>query len=98
MIKFTTTEKKEYWLTVPQIIDIVKSWDDIITDTTEIGIRISPTVILWINPVKQTVNIEETINGDEIKTLDIDNMSMNEVNELLDWEQALHDYIERVAG
>lgn len=98
MIKFTTTEKKEYWLTVPQVIDMVKSWDNIITDTAETGIRISPTVILWINPVKQTVNIEETINEDEIKTLDIDNMSMNEVNELLDWEQALHDYIERVAG
>lgn len=98
MIKFTTTEKKEYWLTVPQVIDTVKSWDNIITDTVETGIRISPTVILWINPVKKTVNVEETINEDEIKTLDIDNMSMNEVNELLDWEQALHDYIERVAG
>ena len=96
MIKFTTTEKKEYWLTVPQVIDMVKSWDDIITDTVETGIRISPTVILWINPVKQTVNIEETINGDEIKTLDIDNMSMNEVNELLDWEQALHDYLKEM--
>lgn len=98
MIKFTTIEKKEYWLTVPQVIDMVKSWDNIITDTTETGIRISPTVILWIDPVHKAVNIEETISEDEIKTLDIDNMSMNEANELLDWEQALHDYIKRVAG
>ena len=98
MIKFTTTGKKEYWLTVPQVIDMVKSWDNIITDTTETGIYISPTVILWINPVKKTVNVEEIISEDEIKTLEIVNMSMNEVNELLDWEQALHDYIKRVAG
>ena len=97
MIKFTTTEKKEYWLTVPQVIDMVKSWDNIITDTAETGIRISPTVILRIDPVHKAVNIEEIISEDEIKTLYIDNMSMNEVNELLDWEQALHDYIERVA-
>ena len=42
--------------------------------------------------------IDEVLeNNEKIETLDIDNMSMNEVNELLDWEQALHDYIERVA-
>lgn len=102
MIKFTTTEKKEHWLTVPQVIDMVKSWDDLITDYAETGIYITPTVILWINPMRETVNIEETIinsnNEVEIITLDIDHMSMKEVDELLEWEEALYKYCKRLVG
>ena len=54
MIKFTTNRKKmEFWLTVTQVINMVKSWDNLITDGTDTGIFITPTVILWIDPLHE---------------------------------------------
>lgn len=100
MIKFTTnTKKMEFWLTVPQVIDKVKTWDNIITDGAETGIYITPEIILWIDPLHETVDVEETIVNDnnepEIITLEIEHMTMKEVQELLEWEQMLYEYCKR---
>lgn len=100
MIKFTTNRKKmEFWLTVTQVINMVKSWDNLITDGTDTGIFITPTVILWIDPLHETVDVEETIvntnNEMETVTLEIEHMSLEEVNDLLWWEQSLYEYCKK---
>lgn len=100
MIKFTTNRKKmEFWLTVTQVINMVKSWDNLITDGTDTGIFITPTVILWIDPLHETVDVEETIvntnNEMETVTLEIEHMSLEEVNDLLEWEQSLYEYCKK---
>jgi len=100
MIKFTTNRKKmEFWLTVTQVINMVKSWDNLITDGTDTGIFITPTVILWIDPLHETVDVEETIvntnNEMETVTLEIEHMSLEEVNDLLGWEQSLYEYCKK---
>lgn len=100
MIKFTTNRKKmEFWLTVTQVINMVKSWDNLITDGADTGIFITPTVILWIDPLHETVDVEETIintnNEMETITLEIEHMSMKEVNDFLEWEQTLYEYCKK---
>lgn len=99
MIKFTTNRKVEFWLTVTQVINMVKSWDNLITDGADTGIFITPTVILWIDLLHETVDVEETIintnNKMETITLEIEHMSMKEVNDFLEWEQTLYEYCKK---
>lgn len=87
------------YTTVQEIIDRVRTWDNLLDDGAELGILYTDNLIFWIDPVNERVRLQQTINNanHEPEVIDLKvSMTAQDVAELLDFEEAVYLYRKRI--
>lgn len=85
--------------TSQEIIDRVRTWDNLLDDGAELGILYTDDLIFWIDPQHETVRLQQTINNarHEPEVIDLNvSMTAQDMEELLNFEEAVSIYRKRV--